>query len=163
MDTTRSEPRIDRASRLINADASIIYRAFIDADALAAWLPPSGMRGRVDALDPRPGGSFAITLTYVESGNAAPGKTSDDTDTMSGRFVDLEENTRIVWDIEFASDDPAFAGTMRMNWSFTAVPDGTLVAIAAENVPVGISPEDHDTGLRSSLENLAAFAEQRSR
>lgn len=51
----------------------------------------------------------------------------------------------------------AFAGTMRMTWSFEPHPDGTLVAIACENVPSGIRPEDHDVGLRSSLDNLAAY------
>ncbi len=62
--------------------------------------------------------------------------------------------------VEFEFDDAAFAGAMTMTWSFAAVPDGTEVTIACEGVPEGIRPEDHDVGLKSSLENLTAFTER---
>lgn len=61
--------------------------------------------------------------------------------------------------VTFDSDDPAFTGAIRMTWKLTPVPDGTEVTIVCENVPDGIRSEDHDAGLRSTLENLAAFAE----
>jgi hypothetical protein len=61
--------------------------------------------------------------------------------------------------VEFESDDPAFAGTMKMTWSLAPVAEGTEVTVVCENVPNGIRKEDHDTGLRSTLENLASFTE----
>ena len=59
--------------------------------------------------------------------------------------------------VEFDSNDPAYAGAMKMTWTLTAVPDGTEVAILCEDVPEGIRQEDHAAGLKSTLENLAAF------
>ncbi|WP_317890809.1 SRPBCC domain-containing protein [Paenibacillus arenilitoris] len=61
--------------------------------------------------------------------------------------------------VEFQSDDPDFAGEMMMTWTLTAVPEGTAVTVVCENVPAGIRKEDHDAGLKSSLENLAEFIE----
>ena len=151
--------RIDRASRLANAPANAVYHALTYAADLAAWLPPAGMTGKIHAFEPVPGGRISLTLTYDSPEAGTPGKTSDDTDTVEGRFVDLVENERIVWDIDFVSDDPAFAGTMRMTWTFTPHAEGTMVTVAAENVPRGISPADHAAGLASSLENLAAHVQ----
>jgi len=65
----------------------------------------------------------------------------------------------IVQAVEFQSEDPAFAGEMIMTWTLAAVPEGTKVTIVCENVPEGIRKEDHDIGLRSTLENLAIFTE----
>src|SRR5215217_2616344 len=59
--------------------------------------------------------------------------------------------------VDFVSDDPRFAGTMTMSWAVSEVPDGTRVDIRADDVPDGISAEDHATGLRSSLANLARY------
>src|SRR5699024_3088256 len=59
--------------------------------------------------------------------------------------------------ITFESEDPTFSGIMRMIWTFQSEENGTLVTVRAENVPEGIRPEDHEAGLNSSLENLAAF------
>jgi len=64
--------------------------------------------------------------------------------------------------VEFESEKLAFAGKMKMTWTFTAVPGGTDVAIRCENVPTGISREDHGAGFRSTLENLAVFTEAHS-
>ena len=60
---------------------------------------------------------------------------------------------------EFESKDAAFSGEMSVTWSFDAAPEGTQVRVTAEKVPSGISQEDHDAGLHSSLENLARFVE----
>jgi hypothetical protein len=62
--------------------------------------------------------------------------------------------------VDFVSDDPAYAGTMTMTWEVTAAGAGTRVDIVAEDVPDGISAEDHAAGLASSLRNLAAYVEQ---
>ena len=80
---------------------------------MSHWLPPEGATGTLEAFDPRPGGAFRLTL-HFSSGQG--GKTTRDTDTVSGRFVDLEPNETVVQEFDFVSDDPAFAGTMRMTW-----------------------------------------------
>jgi hypothetical protein len=73
--------------------------------------------------------------------------------------VELIPNERIVQLVIFESDDPAFAGEMRMTWCLSPAAVGTEVSITCENVPEGIRKEDHDAGLRSALENLAKFVE----
>jgi uncharacterized protein YndB with AHSA1/START domain len=149
-----SPRRIDRASLRIPAPPERIYAAFIDASALIKWLPPKGARGIIDAFEPRPGGAFRMTLVF-DATTATGGKTTSNTDVVSGRFVELVPGERIVWAINFASDDPAFAGTMTMTWTFAAENGSTLVTITAVDVPSGIRPEDHEVGMSLSLANLA--------
>lgn len=151
--------RIDTATRRIAAAPEAIYRAWIDPDALARWLPPKGMACRIDAFEPRPGGHFRMVLTYLDPADGHHGKSATGEDAVEGRFVALEPSRLIVQDIDFRSDDPAFAGTMRMTWTLARAGACTEVTIIAENVPSGITPEDHATGLAASLENLAAFVE----
>ncbi len=151
-------PRTDTASRFVVAAPDAVYRAFADAEALMAWLPPEGMRGRALEFDPRPGGHYRIELTY-ERGTApgGVGKTGDRTDVSKGRFLALEPGRRIVQSVAFESDDPAFAGEMIVTWSLAPAAGGTLVTVTAEDVPAGISEQDHRPGLASSLKNLARF------
>jgi len=131
----------------------------MDPEALVSWLPPTGMKGRIDAFDPREGGNYRMALTYEQPDHSAPGKASEHADIVRGRFLELIADQRIVQQVEFESDDPAFAGTMKMTWTLTAVPGGTEVAIICEDVPAGIRQEDHAAGMNSTLENLAAFVE----
>jgi uncharacterized protein YndB with AHSA1/START domain len=154
-------PRKDFAARVIEAPPDVVYRAFIDPASLIAWLPPKGMTGQILHFDARPGGAFRMVLTLDQPG-ASTGKTTDDSDIVEVRFVDLVVNERIVQLVDFESKQPEFAGTMRMTWTLRAVPQGTEVSILCEDVPSGISKEDHDAGLQSSLENLAAFAERQA-
>ena len=150
--------RIDSASRVIRASPEILYRAFVDPVSLVRWLPPSGMKAELQRFEPREGGTYRMVLSYEAAGHT-PGKSSDHSDVVEGRFVELVPNVRVVQEIDFESDDPALAGTMRMIWSLVRVAAGTEVAITCENVPAGIAEEDHAVGLKSSLENLAAFVE----
>lgn len=150
--------RTDSATRLIAASADVIYRAFVDPVAWPQWLPPEGMTGQVYEFDARPDGIYRMALTY-RGNHANAGKTSADTDVVEGRFTELVQNERVVQLVTFQSDDPVFAGEMRMTWSLSPATGGTEVSITAENVPEGISKEDHDMGLRSTLENLARFVE----
>lgn len=148
--------RTDTATRFIAAAADAIYRAFVDPDALMAWLPPRGMTGRALLFEPWRGGRYRIELTHE---GEAQGKTTARTDISAGRFLALEPERRIVMSVAFESADPAFAGEMIMTWSFDPAPGGTRVTIAAEHVLAGISAEDHAAGLASSLENLARTVE----
>jgi uncharacterized protein YndB with AHSA1/START domain len=117
------------------------------------------MTGRMLHFDFREGGSYRMRLTYAEP-HSAPGKTSDSTDELEVRLTELVDGQRIEQEVTFESEDPAFSGIMRMTWTFQPDEGGTLVTVRAENVPDGIRPEDHQAGLNSSLENLAAFAER---
>ena len=148
------ELRVDTASLIVAAPPEAIYEAFVDRDALLAWLPPDGMTGEIIEFEPRPGGAFRMALHYNEPGR---GKTTEDTDVVDSEFAELVPGKRVVQLVKFKSDDPAYRGTMRMVWDLEPAPDGTRVIFLAEDVPKGISKEDHDAGLRSSLENLAAY------
>ncbi|MFY7067027.1 SRPBCC family protein [Nocardiopsis changdeensis] len=153
-----TEKRVDRGERRIAAPPGDVYRALLDPAALERWLPPEGMTGRMEHFDPRPGGGFRLTLTYREPGR---GKTDADTDVVEVGFADLVPGERVVQKAVFDSDDPAFAGTMTMTWALAPDGGGTVVTVAAEDVPPGISAEDHAAGLASSLAQLAAFVEPR--
>ena len=151
-----------RVSRMINAPREVIYEAFLDADALASWLPPGTMTGHVHTFEPYEGGKFRLSLTYqnvADSPGGMGGKTSDDSDIVEGRFVELVLNEKIVWLTEFESEEPGFAGEMRITWSLADANGGTEVTVLCENIPQGISLEDNETGSRSSLQKLAAFLE----
>lgn len=151
--------RTDRASRVIEASPERVFRALVDPEALATWLPPEGMSGRFERFDARPGGSYRLVLTYRDASDA-PGKATADSDIVEARFVDVVPGSRVVQAVDFVSDDPAHAGTMTMTWEITATDAGVRVDFRADDVPAGISAEDHDAGLRSSLANLAGFLAQ---
>ncbi|NIJ19540.1 uncharacterized protein YndB with AHSA1/START domain [Sphingomonas naasensis] len=149
--------RTDRATRIVAARRATVYRALTDADLLVRWLPPAGMTGRFEAFDARPGGRYRMILRYLDADEA--GKSGGGEDVIEGRFVALEPGERVVQSADFESNDPAFAGTMIMEWVLRDLPGGTEVAIECRDVPAGISAEDHAAGLASSLENLAALLE----
>lgn len=151
--------RTDSATRLIDASPARVYGALVDPAALVEWLPPTGMSGRFEQFDARPGGSYRLILTYADPAHAQA-KSTADSDVVDARFVELVPGEQVVQAIDFASDDPAYAGTMTMTWSITATGDGSRLEVRAENVPSGISAEDHAAGLASSLENLAAYLER---
>ena len=158
-----SVPRVDHASRRVEASPERVFEAFVEPEAIVEWLPPAGAHATLEAFDPRPGGAFRITLVFVDERGAAKGKTTETSDTVDGRFVELVAPRLIVQQFTFLSDDPDFAGTMKMTWSLAESDGGTLVSVAAEDVPRGISPDEHQIGLTSSLANLAAYVEHSRR
>lgn len=152
-------PRTDTAFRVIAAPPARVYAALVDREALETWLAPEGMTARFERFDPRPGGSYRLVLTYADSSHAT-GKTMADSDIVESRYVEIVPNVRVVQTVDFMSDDPAFAGTMTITWEVTAVDGGTRVDITADDVPDGISADDHAEGLASSLANLAEHVER---
>jgi uncharacterized protein YndB with AHSA1/START domain len=152
-------PRTDTGSRVIAAPPERVWAALVDPAALLAWLPPGEMTGRFERFDARPGGGYRRVLTYPDA-SGAPGKASADSDIVEARFVDIVPGERIVQAVDFVSDDPANAGTMTMTWQVTAVDARTRVDIIADDVPDGISADDHAAGLTSSLAKLAAYLER---
>jgi uncharacterized protein YndB with AHSA1/START domain len=152
-------PRTDRGSRVIAAPRERVWAALVDPAALVVWLAPGQMIGRFERFDARPGGGYRMVLTYPDA-SGAPGKASADSDIVEARFVDIVPGERVVQAVDFISDDPAYAGTMTMTWQVTTVDAETRVDIVAEDVPDGVSAEDHASGLASSLAKLAAYVEQ---
>ncbi|WP_216665225.1 SRPBCC domain-containing protein [Pseudoruegeria sp. HB172150] len=159
-DSSAAPRRVDRAARLVAAQPPEVYAAFTDPKALVQWLPPAGATMQVDAFEPRPGGALRLILTFAET-TSGQGKSSDRTDVVNAKFVALDPPSQIVWDIDFDSDRPEFAGTMRMTWDLLPANTGTEVRITAADVPPGITAEAHQQGLTSSLANLARFVERR--
>jgi uncharacterized protein YndB with AHSA1/START domain len=168
--------RVDTAQRRIAALPEEVFRAFQDPGLLAAWLPPEGMHAHLEHFDLRPGGGFRSVLTYET--HDAPGKYSAHSDVTDTKILEMERARKIVWSVRFPSEDPAFAGTMFMEWTFESVlsddPDqtpgsqvhadlGTLVTVQAKDVPSGIDAAEHVAGLESSLRKLAALFEHRRR
>lgn len=152
-----NSPTSTVVSRVINAPREAVYRAYLDPDALAAWLPPGDMSGVIHEFEGREGGAFSMSLVYPADDRLRQGKTSERTDTFRGRFVRLIPNEQIVWAVEFESADSSFAGEMTVSTMLTWTGSGTTVTIRCDNIPPGIRPEDNEAGSRSTLEKLADF------
>jgi uncharacterized protein YndB with AHSA1/START domain len=149
--------RTDEASLVIHAPTARVWAALVDPRALEAWLPPTGMTGRVEHFDLRTGGDYRIVLTYRQPG---PGKSTADSDVIRGRFVEVVTGDRLVQAVDFLSDDPDLAGTMTMTWSLAARGGATLLTFHADDVPPGIGALDHAQGLTDSLVGLARYLER---
>ena len=147
--------RTDRAATDVAAAPEAAYAAFVERDALEAWLPPEGMRGEIADADLRAGGGFTMTLRYLEPPEGG-GKTTDDTDVTRVVIDEMVEGARVVWGVEFESDDPDASGRMLMTWTLTARGTGTHVVVEATDVPAVIDAEAHRRGLDATLANLVA-------
>jgi uncharacterized protein YndB with AHSA1/START domain len=152
------DSRTHNASRVLLAAPRAIFRAFLDAEAVASWRPPRGMTARIVAFDPRVGGGYRMAFVYPEAEHGQ-GKSSADADICEGRFIELLPDAKIIEAVRFESEDPAFAGTMTVTTTLTPVTGGTKVSFCAENVPAGISEAEHRAGMESTLKNLANLLE----
>jgi uncharacterized protein YndB with AHSA1/START domain len=116
MTESSSKKASTRVSRVLKADRKAVYRAFLDPDSLASWLAPNNMKGQVHAFDAREGGTFRMSLTYL-----------DPEHSLSGKLPHTQTRSKVV--IEFESQDPAFRGEMRMTVSLADAASGTEVTI----------------------------------
>jgi uncharacterized protein YndB with AHSA1/START domain len=146
-----------RISRHMNAPRENVYRALLDARAVATWMVPSGMTSHVHAFDVREGGSFRISLTYDAPTEA--GKTTAHTDTYHGCFAKLVVNEQVVEIMEFETADAAMCGEMTVTFTLTDADGGTDVLAVHYNLPPGLSPVDNETGWQMALDKLAALVE----
>ena len=105
-------PRTDTASRVIAAPLERVYAAFVDPNALIAWLPPEGMSGRFERFDARPGGSYRMVLTYADA-SGAPGKATADSDVVEARPSAYVGSPRKASE-RFASGSAGFAAARRV-------------------------------------------------
>jgi uncharacterized protein YndB with AHSA1/START domain len=150
-----------RVRRHVNAPRSAVYRALLDADAVAAWRAPDDMTAQVHTFDAREGGTFRVSLTYEAP--TGTGKSGAHTDTYHGHFARLVADEQVVEVIEFESADAAFHGTMTMTTTLTDAGGGTEVVVTHDGLPDAVPAEDDETGTRMSLAKLAALVEARER
>ena len=146
-----------RISRRLNAPRAIVYRALLDAQAVATWMVPTGMTSHVHSFDPREDGSFRISLTYEEP--TGTGKTTAHTDTYHGRFVKLVPNEQVVEVVEFETTNPALCGEMTITTTLTDAGGGTELLAVHNALPPGLSPADNEVGWRMALTKLAGLVE----
>ncbi|MFO0569125.1 MAG: SRPBCC family protein [Polyangiaceae bacterium] len=137
-----------RFHRVFRAPPERIYRAFLDAEALAKWLPPHGFTARVHSIDAREGGSFRMSFTNLSSGNSH---------SFGGTYTELVPNTRIVHTDRF--DDPNLPGEMRVTITFTKVSCGTALDIVQEGIPEVIPTDACTLGWQESLDLLRLLVE----
>ena len=149
-----------RNSRTVRAPRERVYRAFLDQTDLAAWLPPGEMTGVFHAFDAREGGGYRMSLFYPATERQFRGKSAEREDRVAVRFLELAPPERIVEGVTFETDDPAFAGEMRMTVTLAERDGATEVTMLSENLPPGLRPEDNEEGGRLSLDNLARYLEQ---
>ncbi|OBG21053.1 SRPBCC domain-containing protein [Mycobacterium sp. 852002-51057_SCH5723018] len=146
-----------RVVRRIQAARESVYRALVDAAAVAAWRVPEGMTATVHEFDARVGGRFRISLTYEAPDRH--GKTVAATDTYHGRFVELVPDERVVEELEFETSDPAMGGLMRMTTTLVDADGGTSVVVIHDGIPPGVSVADNEIGTEMALGKLAALVE----
>jgi uncharacterized protein YndB with AHSA1/START domain len=146
-----------RLTQHVNAPRATVYRALLDAHAVATWMVPDDMTSQIHLFEPREGGAFRISLTYDEP--SGTGKTTAHTDTYHGRFIRLVPNEQVVEVLEFETEDISMRGEMTVTFTLSDADDGTDVLAVHENLPPGLSPADNETGWRMSLEKLARLVE----
>ena len=134
--------------RVLRANPERIYRAFLDADAMAKWLPPYGFTCRVQHLDARVGGSFRMSFTNFTTGNGH---------SFGGDYLELLPNEKIRYTDKF--DDPNLPGEIQTTVSLKAVSCGTELSIVQEGIPAVIPTEMCYLGWQESLEQLARLVE----
>jgi uncharacterized protein YndB with AHSA1/START domain len=146
-----------RVRQHVNAPRAAVFRALMDADAIARWRAPAGMTAHVHELEPREGGRFRVSLTYDGSGGV--GKSAPRTDTYHGRFTRVVVDEEVVEVLEFETSSPGLQGEMTITTSLEDAAGGTTVLMVHDGVPDAVNHEDNETGMRMALANLARLVE----
>jgi uncharacterized protein YndB with AHSA1/START domain len=137
-----------RLHRVLRAKPEKIYRAFLEADAIARWLPPNGFTCKVDHLDARVGGTYRMSFRNFGAGNSH---------SFGGTYLELVPGERILYTDQF--DDPNLPGEMRTTISLRQVACGTELNVVQEGIPAAIPVEFCYLGWQESLEHLARLVE----
>jgi uncharacterized protein YndB with AHSA1/START domain len=141
-------PSTARLHRVIPAKPDKIYRAFVEADALAKWLPPNGFTCTVHHLEPKVGGTFKMSFRNFTTGHSH---------SFGGKYLELEPGKRLRYTDTF--DDPNLPGELVVTVDLKAVSVGTELNIEQANIPDAIPPEACYLGWQESLRNLARLVE----
>jgi uncharacterized protein YndB with AHSA1/START domain len=137
-----------RLHRVLRAPPERVYRAFLDADAIAKWLPPNGFTGKVHHMDAKVRGTYRMSFTNFSTGHSH---------AFGGEYVELVPNEKLRYTDRF--DDPNLPGEMQTTVSLTPVSCGTEVSIVQEGIPAVIPPEACYLGWQQSLALLAKLVE----
>jgi uncharacterized protein YndB with AHSA1/START domain len=137
-----------RLHRVLRATPEKIYRAFLDPDAKAKWLPPNGFTGKVHHSDVKVGGGYKMSFANFATGHIH---------SFGGEYVELVPHERIRYTDKF--DDPNLPGEMRITVTLKKVSCGTELNIVQEGVPDVIPPEACYLGWQESLILLAKLVE----
>lgn len=137
-----------RLHRVLRATPERVYRAFLDADAMAKWLPPNGFTGKVHQMDAKIGGSYKMSFTNFSTGKSH---------TFGGTYGELVPNERIRYSDRF--DDPKLPGEIQTAITLRKVSVGTEISIVQEGIPEAIPAEACYLGWQESLTLLAKLVE----
>ena len=137
-----------RLHRVLRAPAERVYKAFLDPEAMAKWLPPHGFTGKVHSLDARVGGGYRMSFTNFNTGKGH---------SFGGTYVELTPHERIRYTDKF--DDPNLPGEMNVTISLRKVACGTELSILQEGIPAAIPVEFCYLGWQESLALLANVVE----
>jgi len=146
--TKPASANIVRLHRVLRATPEKVYRAFLDADALAKWLPPNGFTCKVHEMNAKVGGSFRMSFTNFSTGKSH---------SFGGTYVDLTPHERIRYTEKF--DDPNLPGEMQTTITLKKISCGTEVTIVQEGIPAAIPAEACYLGWQESLILLAKLVE----
>ena len=141
-------PNTVRFHRVLRASPEKVYRAFLDPDAMAKWLPPNGFTGKVHRMDPKVGGTYKMSFTNF---------TTSKSHSFGGKYVELTPHERIRYTNRF--DDPSLPGEMQTAVALKKVSCGTELHIVQEGLPDVIPPEACCLGWQESLTLLAKLVE----
>ena len=141
-------PNTVRLHRVLRATPERVYRAFLDPDAMAKWLPPNGFTGKVHQSDPRVGGTYKMSFTNFTSGKSH---------FFGGEYLELVPNERIRHTDKF--DDPNLPGEMQTTVTIKKVSVGSEVTIVQEGIPDAIPAEGCYLGWQESLALMAKLVE----
>ena len=137
-----------RLHRVLRTTPERLYRAFLDPDAMAKWLPPNGFTGKVHHLDARVGGSYRMSFTNFTTGQSH---------AFGGDYLELQPNERLRYTDQF--DDPNLPGEMQTTVSLRPVLGGTELSVVQEGIPEAIPAEMCYLGWQESLILLAKLVE----
>jgi uncharacterized protein YndB with AHSA1/START domain len=141
-------PNTVRLHRVLRSTPERIYRAFLDPEAMAKWLPPNGFTGKVHQMDARVGGTYRMSFTNFTSGKSH---------SFGGEYLELIPNERIRHTDKF--DDPNLPGVMTVTVTLKKVLVGTEVNIVQEGLPDVIPPDACTLGWQESLTLLTKLVE----
>ena len=147
MTTTNTSNNV-RLHRVLRAKPERVYRAFLDADAMAKWLPPFGFTGKVHHMDAKVGGTYRMSFTNFTTGSA---------DSFGGTYLELAPHERIRYSNQF--DNLALPGEMQTTIVLKEVFCGTELNITQEGIPAAIPAEACYLGWQESLTLLAQLVE----
>lgn len=141
-------PSTIQLHRVLSAPPERVYRAFLDPDAMAKWLPPHGFTGKVHSMDARVGGGYKMSFTNLTTGKGH---------SFGGTYVELRPNEQIKYTDKF--DDPKMPGEMQVSISLTKVSCGTDLKIVQAGIPDMIPAEMCYLGWQQSLNLLTLLVE----